>query len=561
MPFELSLPQPDLSPSLDFADARGFKEWLKLVPIINVRQAHDDVLETLYRLNRNPVFPIERLKMLELLRDPVALLQEESCKRYLGKPFPLADLENTVWQANVQLWLEMSVGYRHCWQAALNDDPLVAEHKALCGQRALRYAALAVREYHFAYRCVPPVRWEDLYGLYRIALEAGIASKNVKDSLNRQTELSSCDAAFMQALLMAAGKPASMPVRQIVWIDRLLDRWSNQSTLSATVPERAEKTERPDKAERAEKTERPERTVLAVHLDEPGELQRVELPVEGERWRFLDIDPISKSIKKRIKYLRAGELPANIGLGDEYAATTAEAHLYALYQEWCDVAVERNSKRRPARIEVAMTQVATGLADGHFAVSGKPFVQPDAPSELRGRAVSEFQLFGSAAQHHNPSPVAATPAPAFEAWRTDNESALGFKLTRLEPGARLLHNQLLIIRPRPEQPWVCGSIRWLTEGLNGELEIGVRIMAGVPEVIAVRATGVNHHGHRFTQGLLLPAMPALKAPASLLLPMGWFKPGRILEAHLDGLIRRIRLETLVERGCDFERMHFSGELA
>ncbi|MBV8660301.1 MAG: hypothetical protein JO142_20980, partial [Burkholderiales bacterium] len=158
---KLELPPLDINQPLEFADARGFKEWLKLVPMINVRQAHDEVLDTLTRLNQSAVLPIERLKMMELLRDAVALLQEENAKRYFGKPFPLAEIEDGIWRTNVWLWLAMSTGYRHCWQAALDNDPVVADHKALCGQRALRYAALAIREHHLAYRSVPAERWED----------------------------------------------------------------------------------------------------------------------------------------------------------------------------------------------------------------------------------------------------------------------------------------------------------------------------------------------------------------------------------------------------------------
>lgn len=543
MPIDLALPLPDVSQSLDFADARGFKDWLKLVPMINVRQAHEDVLVTLDKLNKSPIFPLERVKMLELLRDPVALLQEENTKRYLGKPFPLADVENTVWRANVRLWQAMSTGYRHCWQAALNDDASVAEYKALCGQRAIRYMALALREHHFAYRTIPVARWEEIYKLYNVAVNAGVAAKLVKDSLNQQTEVSSCDAAFIQALLLSASNPAGMSVRQIGWTDRLLDRWSNQTALLETLPDKQEKG------------------VLAIKLDAPGNLIRIEPPEKMDQWRFLDIEPIGKSIKKRVKYLRAGESPAQLGLGEEYAAATAESYLFALYQEWCDLPVERSSQRRPTRPDVPPTQLVASIADVHTAINGKVFVQPDEAMEVRGRAIMDFQLYGGVSQHvvQTSKPV-KEPTPEYENWRTDNESVQGMKLTRYEPGQRLIHNQLLAVRSRPDQPWMCGSVRWLKEGVNGEIEIGVRIMAGIPTAIAVRATGVNHHSHRFCPALLLPAIPALKTATSLIVPSGWFKLGRMVEVYYDGMVKRVKLDELAERGNDFERVVFAGDV-
>lgn len=541
----LELPEFDLAQPLEFVDARGFKDWLKLVPMINVRQAHEDILDALTRLNQSPVLPIERLKMLELLRDPVALLQEENAKRYFGKPFPLAEAENAIWRANVKLWMAMSTGYRHCWKAALTDEVTVADHSALCGQRALRYASLALREHHLAYRAVPTERWQDLFMLYQLAQDAGIAGKIVKDSLNRQTELSSVNAAFIQALLLASANPSAMPVRQIAWTDRLLDRWSNQAGLLMAPPADVE------------------RGVLAFRLDEAGELKRHEKPPVGPTWRYVDIEPIGRSIKKRIKYLRAGESPAQLGLGEEYAAGSAEQNLINLYQEWCDLPIERGMPRRSVREDSPAAKVGLGLVPAHAVIAGKIFKQPDEPVEVRGRAISDYQLFGGQSHHLAAAQQAKETAgapPDHEFWHIDNESALGFKLNRSEAGGRIIHNQLVAIQPRPDQAFVAGTVRWLLEGANGDITMGVRILPGVPRPVAVRATGLNTFSNRFTQALLLPTMPALHALSSLLLPPTWFKPGRIIEIHVDGQVRKVRLDQLIERGQDFERVAYQGEV-
>ncbi|PHV11297.1 hypothetical protein [Chitinimonas sp. BJB300] len=541
----LELPPLDPSQSLEFADARGFKEWLKLVPMINVRQAHDDVLNTLSRLNISPVLPIERLKMLELLRESVAMLQEENAKRYFGRPFPLAAAEDSAWQDNLRLWLAMSQGYRHCWLAGLKHDVTVADHCALCGQRAIRYAALAIREYHLAYRSIPQARWADIYDLYQIATKADIANKTVKDSLNTQTELSSCTASFLQAALLAAANPSAMPVRQLIWTDRLLDRWSNQTTLLTEPPERSD------------------RGALALDLEEASELKRYDPIPVGPSWRYVDIDPVGKRIKKRIKSLRAGELPAQLGLGEDFAASTAESNLVGLFHEWCDLPLERGMPRHQSLDDATPAQLALGLNTAHQAISGKLFTQPDELHEVRGRAIADFQLFGGQAHHLSSSNAAKEVAalPELESWLMENESALGFKLNRQGPGGRLNHSQLIAVKPRPDQPIVVGSVRWLEEGGNGELNIGVRLLPGIPRAVSVRLTGVNNFGSQFTQALLLPAMPALHTETSLLVPNSWHKAGKIIEIYVDGQIRKIKLEQMIERGQDFERVTFQGDLS
>ncbi|MGQ5522864.1 hypothetical protein ACUHMQ_06325 [Chitinimonas sp. PSY-7] len=537
----LELPPLNPGQSLEFADARGFKEWLKLVAMINVRQAHDDILDTLSRLNASPVLPIERLKMMEILREPVAMLQEENAKRYFSRPFPLATAEDSAWQDNLRLWLAMSHGYRHCWLAGLKKDVTVADHSALAAQRAIRYAALAIREHHLAYRSIPQTRWADLFGLYQIAEKSEIAGKIIKDSLNKQTELSSCTASFLQAILLAAANPSAMPVRQLLWTDRLLDRWSNQTGILDEPPEHIEKG------------------ALAFDLDEPSELKRYDPVPVGSGWRYVDIDPIGKRVKKRIKALRAGESPSQLGLGEEYATSTAEHHLVGLYHEWCDAPLERSMPRHEAQTDPANSHLALGLSAAQEAIAGKLFHQPDELQEVRGRAIADFQLFGGQAHHlassHSPK---ETAAPEMEVWGMENESASGFKLHRQGTGGRLSHHQLVAVRPRPDQPIVVGDVRWLEEGAGSDLTIGIRLLPGMPRAVAVRLTGVNNFGSQFTPALLMPALPALHTETTLLLPNSWFKNSKIIELYLDGQIKKIRLEQLVERGLDFERVTFQG---
>ena len=425
---------------------------------------------------------------------------------------------------------------------------MVVEHAALCGQRAIRYAALAIREHYLAYRIVSDERWQDIYALYRLAVESDMASRIVKDSLNRQTELSSCHAAFLQALLLSATNPSAMPVRQIAWTDRLLDRWSNQTSLAQELPTELD------------------RGVLAIDLTAPASMHRHQPPPRGPQWRYLDIEPIGRSIKKRVKYLRAGESPAQLGLGEEYAAANAESYLIGLYQEWCDLPVERAMPRRVTDADVPPAQLGLSLAGAHMAVFGEAFVQPEEASQhLRGRQVDEFSLFGGQGQYHaaaqgKASAAATVVAVALESWRIDNESALGFKLTRADGGGRIIHNLLVGIRARPDQPVVAGTVRWLIEGESGQIMMGVRVLPGIPRAIGVRATGINAFSNRFTQALWLPGMAALQSLPTLLIPNSWFKPGRLVEVYRDGQIFKIKLVQLIERGQDFERVSFQGEL-
>ncbi len=191
------LPTQNLQQQPAFTDARGCKDWLQLVPMINIPQAHAEISQELMKLNRAVLVPFDRLKIMETLRESVSLLQDEHAKRYLGKALPLAVQEQAIWRQNVDLWFEMSIGYHICLQAGLSGDRDLADFTALSAQRALRYAALEIREYYLAYQQVPGNLWQRLHQVY-LQAEPTCRQRTFKDSLNTQTELSSCTAAYVQ---------------------------------------------------------------------------------------------------------------------------------------------------------------------------------------------------------------------------------------------------------------------------------------------------------------------------------------------------------------------------
>jgi len=63
---------------------------LQTVPLINVGPAHVRLLGQLEELNAFKLAPAERLKILELMRDPVNFVQKELAKKFASRPAPLA---------------------------------------------------------------------------------------------------------------------------------------------------------------------------------------------------------------------------------------------------------------------------------------------------------------------------------------------------------------------------------------------------------------------------------------------------------------------------------------
>jgi hypothetical protein len=100
-----------------------------------------------------------------------------------------------------------------------------------------------------------------------------------------------------------------------------------------------------------------------------------------------------------------------------------------------------------------------------------------------------------------------------------------------------------------------GILRWVNVTDDGLIHAGVLVVPGRPEPIAARYTGVSAAKEPYKQAFLLPAVNALGSPATLLIPAGWFKIGRVLDIS-PGQARQLRLLQLIVRGSDFDQASY-----
>jgi len=146
---------------------------------------------------------------------------------------------------------------------------------------------------------------------------------------------------------------------------------------------------------------------------------------------------------------------------------------------------------------------------------------------------------------------------ALEHWKIERDSAQELELLRpAGAGAkRFAHGQLVAVRPPDAAAFLLGQVRWLIGAADGELRAGVKLMPGIPAATSVRGTGVNAKNERAVPALALGPVPAVKAPATLVLPAGWYKANRVLEVAGDKPYS-VRLTEVLERGADFERVAY-----
>lgn len=519
-----------------FGDAESCKNWLRGLPLTNVTLAHAEIVTQLTLLSRNgrTIPPLERLKILELLREPVAFLQGEQAKRYQSKPLPFSHADQAAWDDTMELWQGMENGYRQCLALSEGEGEL-REHRALITQRCLRYVAQRMAEHYHAYRLLPRELWRDLHALYSNAEAAGIETQPLRDRLNRYLNATTCAATYVQALLSHLANPYQLGPRQLILVGEILDKWAPRCTLAAQPVD--------------------PQHFAPIGVDPAGDGAPAYLAENAVAPRYLDTTRLGGTLSQRIKWLRGrSKQPQETGLPEDCVQPACEALLLSLYQLWCGGRPKRAMQRRKA---VPKAEMGFGFPAIYFHLAGKPFVPPKAAHFYGVRELEDLRLFGHAAQRESaPTPVEAADQP-LEVWDIRDESAQGYGLERPPgKGAPILHYQLVAIRPFDSERFALGHIRWLTfDGENG-LQMGITLLPGIPGPAIVRPAHSNDPEPRTEPAFLLPEVPALREPASLVTPPGFYRPDALLELHgQDGPVT-VRLTGLLEKGADFERMSF-----
>jgi hypothetical protein len=529
-PSGLQLPDIDPAARPEFTDGAGAKAWLEHVPLANVSAAQRQLLIQVEEFNRTAADPGERCAALEALREAVNFVQIEQAKRFTNRALPMQPSEAALFEDTIELWEQMRLGYLRCLEA---DAAGLRAKRALLAQRALAYSGLRMFHHHRAYRQVPARDWRNLHRAYARAERLGVAEQAVKDYLNRDVHDTSPRIAYMRATLLGMCNPHELTPRQLTFVAYLLERWAEKVEVSGKPVEEGE--------------------VPPLAVDLAGERCAERGAAEGTELRYLDARRLAKSLRNRVALLRKGESPARLALGEDCVQPSCEQLLVFLYRQWCQARAPRGVERNRVSDRV---QACTGLDAIHYYVSGRVFRVATTFKELTARQRDEIATFGRVSTRDEED-YSVAQGFLLEQWQLEDESAQGLRMLRRagSPGRRMAQGQLVGVRTADAKSFQLGQARWLLATDSGDLICGVKLLPGLPLAAAVRGTGVNAADEKYVQAVALAAVPALKAPPTLVLAPGWFRPKRVVDAAIQKPMR-VRLLEVIERGNDFERVAY-----
>ncbi len=520
-----------------FADARGCKEWLNAIPLTNIPHAQQLVLDMLRGLNAAAFDPLGRLKCLELVRDKVAFLQGEQRSRYFGKSLPLSPNDSAAWQTGATVLAELELGYRRCVEDAPAAEALAA-HRPLVLQRIVRYLGARMLFHAIVYRRFDAELWSRVHRIYADAEAAGLAGETVKDSLDGGDDgVSSVTEAYVRVVLLQAAYLSELTAPQMDLAEALLARWARKVRIVGAAAGQGLPH------------------ALAVDLDKPLGARSLAGVALGPTHRVLDVEGVSKSLRKRIHGLQNDEEPAKVGLPAQAAGLDALAQLKRLHKLWCEGALPRP----PAKAsELQSAGVVFTPSEIHFFVSGgKEFEQPGGARtrELTSQEKQDMEVFGRVTERtHNR--MKAEHNYTVEAWAVVDEMPGTWRLQRPASASKGVGiGRLAAVRLADAGPFYLAMVAALVQETDGRIIATFALFPGRPEPLTVRAVDARKAGAGgpWSQGFRLPALERLQIPASLVVPSGVGVRGRGVEIW-EAQPREATVHEVLERGADFDRI-------
>jgi hypothetical protein len=141
-----------------------------------------------------------------------------------------------------------------------------------------------------------------------------------------------------------------------------------------------------------------------------------------------------------------------------------------------------------------------------------------------------------------------------------DESAGGMSLSKTgNPHRRIKVGDLIGIRLNGDDAWTVAAVRWVKSPNPRYLEIGTQRLGASVVPVLVKAVSDRSDESEFLPSLLLPPVPALNEPHTLVTPPNVFRANRSI--YIDDGVRlsRAAARQLIEATGGFERIGFAIE--
>ncbi len=563
----LYIPDKEVSAWVTETNPKEARAWLASLPLVDSGEAARDIYQALYTLNRLDVAPHTRLELMELYRDPVATVSAVLHSQFAGLALPLPAGIRQLAEFIRQLQMEMAIGYK-CAIRDLQAARIPWGKKSqltLANERAMWYLGEVLLRSYQVYMPQPAGVWREVHALYRYAEEEGRLMQVIEAPAEKTAAAVTISQRYSRIVLLALCNPYQLPQNECNHVNAFLDTKADRALLSRQL-------EVPDPVGHF---------LIDLSADAPPcPFPQQRPPQASPDLRVLNTIELARTVHSFVRRLEQGESARFLNLGSELPDAAAREMLRRMIKFW-GLTPKRQYSRTKTRGHISL---CSGINALHFFGGGrKPFMPPDRdtqkePSQettqTRGKLAQGAAVQAQQREKTMAPPVSPTTSGLphwladtklstpeifpVDRWQLRDESARGLLLAREgEVGSHVRVGDVIGIQGAYDtEVWHVGVIRWIKSPAPRQVEMGVERIA--PELTPIAVKPVSDTNRRYSQALLLPAMPVLQRPATILAARGTYVPGHDLQlAEAGGATRVVRALKLLERTASFDQITFA----
>lgn len=491
------------------ADPDAINTWVAALPMANLHASTTQVLELVDELCRLRTDYLTRLELLESVRSTVYYM----CARIERQTVP----GGTRWTPQLEqaqlLQQKLATGYKNVVLAALpicNEDKSAREAVINGLHRAISDLSRILLRSHRHYLTPDTGIWLHLNQLFHIARFCGLAEQKVRDSENHNQAPTTIMEAWMRPVLLALAKPNQLRPMELNQLFNALEIWSNQAEL------------RPAES----------KDLFTVDLQQdrpPGSTGQVR---SSPVLLGLNTEVLAYELEA---FLR--EIPSSVVVPEFIGAKV----LQHVASAWSTAQV-RQHQRLPLAESV---EIGIGLrvAAACFAHEIETARTKSSAEQTAGKAKADA-----------PAPVNGPPVHTTAARDT---SPLGFNVKWPEglPASAQI-GELLSVKEASSNQWRIGVLRWICGSKGGVATTGVELLSPTAVPVSARVVKTKGGSTVFAKALLLPALPAMQRPASLITPRVPFQPMQKIQIQRGRTQSNIHLGSCIGQTENYNQFSF-----
>lgn len=462
--------------------------------------------EELETLNRQKVSPGLRLQALESYRPFLMNAAQSLAEAYIHSTLPLQEKAKSIAAISESLWLELGYGYKLVLIDLQNQLIKLGTDKS--SALAIHRAIHAISEYalvRYQTYVIPPSHiWSDLHQLYFCAVQLGMHNSDIEPEKNNIGDalLTTIEDAYKHALLMSLAEPQQLTQLDIKLIDEYLTHHIKHTFISAVIP-----LENSTGA-----------FIISLDSDSPpvpySKQKNEPNPLSDVLLQTIDL---IFAIHQDLKALQNHQLPKNNSIPAGANRNNYIELLTHLIKNW-GISPKRIFNRSLKNGDI---ELVTGISALHRICNNK----------------------------NNPDTTQTTSH-----WKILNISPTGMAIRRHHTAEKNISVGALIgIKTNSDARWDIGFVRWANCGTRDRLDIGVQLIA----TEASSAIARTEDGAQNEQVLMLPEIIAAKQAATIIAPIGTYKPARQLSINFNSKTMQVMLTKLVEHTHLIERIQYS----